>query len=69
MFKKYSEVYAEVFGDVLNDDRGEHPGTGDHAELQEVFLDGLAPFVERVEAHAGLISQLLFGHCFHLKTE
>ena len=54
------EVDAESLGDELDDDRGEHPGTGDHAELQEVFLDGLAPFVERVEAHAGLIGQLLF---------
>ena len=55
-----SEINTEFVGEVFDDDWGQHPGTGDHTESQELLLKGFAPFVERVEAHTGLIGQLLF---------
>ena len=65
--QKKSEVDTEVVSDELDDDGREETGTWDHTEATEFRLEGLAPFVEGVDTHAGLIGQLLFGHCFHFR--
>ena len=56
-----------MVSDELDDDGREETGTWDHTEATEFRLEGLAPFVEGVDTHAGLIGQLLFGHCFHFR--
>ena len=64
----FPHIYAELFGDELDDMGRQHLHVGLHAHRLQFLLEGLAPAHQGLRGDAGPVGQLLFRHCFHCSS-